>query len=113
VVDVQVLALHGEIDISQKQWVEQEIAQIERFGPNTITILDLNGVGYFDTTLLNALVQVQKRMDAARSKSRICIVVPPGRNLGRMFTITKLDHKFRLFDGVAAARTYAEDAVFA
>jgi len=103
-----VLELHGEIDISRKAWIEQKLDQIEQFGPQTVTVVDLSDVDYFDTTLLNALLRVQKRMDAEHFASSICVVLPPNKFFLQMFTITKLDRVFRAFDAVPAARRYAE-----
>ena len=105
--NVHVLALSGEIDLSRKQWIESELGQIERFGPQSTTIVDLNGVRYLDTTFFNALTRVHTRLRSAQPDSRICIVLRSDSLATRLFRITGLDQAFRLFDDVASARMYA------
>lgn len=105
--DVHVLAFYGEIDIAQKQSVEQELAQIERFGATATTILDLRDVRYVDTTFLNALCQLQQRLDDNQPRATLCIVVPRGNTASRLFAITELDRVFQLFEDISSARRYA------
>ena len=105
--NVHVLALHGEIDISQKQSVEQELAQIEGFGPSATTILDLNDVGYVDSTFLNALCQLKRRLDNHEPTANLCIVAPRDTAVSRLFAITELDRVFSLFEDISSARRYA------
>ncbi len=102
--NLHVLGLHGEIDISQKQWIERELDQIERFGPEAFTILDLTAVRYLDTTFLNALIRVKNRLAEYKPRIRICIVAPRISIVWRLSEITKLDAVFQLFEDVASAR---------
>ncbi len=101
------LPVHGEIDISRKQWIEAELGQIEGFGSQTVTILDLTGVHYLDTTFLNALLNVQKNLASAQTESSVCIVAPAGNPAPRLFKITMLDKVFQMFDDVLSAQQYA------
>lgn len=105
--NVHVLAIHGEIDISRKQWIEQELAQIEHFGPNATTILDLTDVRYLDTTFLNALDQIRTRLNARQAGSSVCIAAPSNRFVARLFEFTKTKRVFHVFDDLPAARRYA------
>lgn len=104
---VHVLTLHGEIDLSRKQWIEEELAQIERFGPHSRTIIDLSDVPYLDTTFLNALCRIRAGLVSDGLERAICIVCPSSSHLARIFELTQLDRVFRLFDSLPLAYKYA------
>jgi len=104
--DAHVLTFAGELDISRKQFVARELDRIERFGPQSVTILDLTRVTYLDSTFFNALVHAQKRAFNVPPDGRICVVMR--RTYGyRLFQLAKLDKMFPLFDDLAAAYEYA------
>jgi len=107
VANVHVLSFHGEIDISRKRWLEKELGQIERFGPNAVTILDLTNVRYLDTTFLNALIRIAAHVSKQQQQSSVCVVAPHGRLSSRLFEVADLDSRFRMFDDVSSARRYA------
>ena len=102
--NLHVLGLHGEIDVSQKVRIERELDQIERFGPDAVTILDLADVRYLDTTFLNAILRVRARL--AKTQPRHCIFLSAPRTsmVWRLLEIAKLDGAFLLFDDLASAR---------
>jgi anti-sigma B factor antagonist len=104
VVDIHVLELHGEIDISRQHEIEKKLGQIELFGRGSVTILDLTDVRYADTTLLNALVKTQKDV-ASLPGGGIFIVAP--KHIARIFEITALDQVFPMFDDALSARRHA------
>jgi len=66
-----VVALHGELDFSEKARIERELSQIDKFGPGAITILDLSGVRYVDPTILNSLIGVRKRLERDQPGSSV------------------------------------------
>jgi anti-anti-sigma factor len=101
--DIRVLALHGEIDIARKWWIERELDQIESFDPQSVTVIDLTDVRYADSTFLNALVQVRRKL-GKRVEGKIFVVAP---KLARIFEITGLDREFPMFDSLSSARMYA------
>lgn len=107
--NVHVLAFHGELDISQKQWIEQELGQVESFGSNATTILDLSDVRYLDTTFLNALCRIQAQLAGDPPRNSFCVIAARGTPASRLFSITRLDRVFRLFDDMPSARRYAFD----
>jgi anti-anti-sigma regulatory factor len=102
-VNLHVLPLSRDIDISQRQWIEHELAQIERFGPKALTILDLSAVRYLDTTFLNALLRVWNRVAKAEPQSCISIVTRSGGFISRLFEIAELDGIFHLYGDVPSA----------
>jgi anti-anti-sigma factor len=108
VTDIRVLAFHGEIDISRKWWIEKELDRIELFDPQSVTIIDMTDVRYADTTFLNALIKVRRKL-GKRVEGRIYIVAP---RLARIFEITGLDREFPMFDSVSSARMYASSHEF-
>ncbi len=99
------LAFHGEFDISQKAQIEREFEELGETGPHATTILDLTDVGYIDTTFLNALVSIQKRVAHDLIDSHLCVAA--GQNVSRVFHITALDRMFPVFASMALAREYA------
>jgi len=102
-----VVALHGELDFSEKARIERELSQIDKFGPGAITILDLSGVRYVDPTILNSLIGVRKRLERDQPGSSVCIVAPRTNFVWRVFEVTQLDKIFRIFADVEEAHNYA------
>jgi anti-anti-sigma factor len=98
-----VLRLGGEIDLAQKQKIENDLSAIEGFGPDATVILDLSNVEYLDTTFLNALVRVRNGTGHAKRQGSIRLVAPRSNNIWQLFAITKQDRIFPLFDDMAAA----------
>jgi anti-anti-sigma factor len=101
--NLHVLALDGEIDISQKHRIEHELAQIGQFGPEAVVILDLSAVDHVDTTFINALIRVRNGWPEAQRGARIRIVAPHGNNIWTLFGVTKLDRIFPLFENLPSA----------
>jgi anti-anti-sigma factor len=101
--NLHVIRLDGEIDVSQKYYVEWKLAEIDRFGPDAVVVLDLTDVPYVDTTFLNALVAVRNRTDHVRRDDTIRLVAPEGSIVRILFGAAKLDRVFPLFDNMSAA----------
>ena len=104
---LHLLELHGEIDISRRSYIERELRQIEAFGPDAITIVDLDNVPYLDTTFLNALVRTRNRLRTWRPADCILLAAPRTSMIRLLFEITDLDKAFPLFDDAVAARRSA------
>ena len=105
VVNIQVLELHGELDISRQHEIDKKLGQIELLGSDAVTIVDLTDVRYADTTLLNALVKTHKSVVRELPGSGIFIVAP--KHIARIFEITKLNTVFPIFEDVFSARRQA------
>ncbi len=102
--NLQVLELHGDIDVSRKHWIERELDKLADLGPETCAIIDLTRVPYLDTTFLNALMRVNARLTKDRPGIRISLVASRENMIWRLFEILKLNAVFRLFEDVATAR---------
>jgi anti-anti-sigma factor len=103
-VNFHVLELNGEIDIAQRQRLARELDVIEEFEPESVVILDLTGVNYVDTTLLNALIRIRNHFHGARSDGSIRLVAHPNNNIRKLLAVTNFDRIFPAFDDLAAAR---------
>lgn len=102
---LHLVSLHGDIDVLLRGSVDEGFRQIISFGPDAVTVLDLAGVSYADTTLLNALIRLHKTLRDQCPASIVCVVAP--KQIRRLFKITGLDRLFPLFDDVASAQQYA------
>jgi anti-anti-sigma regulatory factor len=102
--NLQVLELHGDIDVSRKFWIEGELDTLENLGPQTRAIIDLTQVPYLDTTFLNALMRVNARLAKDRPGVHISLVASRENIIWRLFDILKLNAAFDLFDNMASAR---------
>jgi anti-anti-sigma factor len=100
-----VLEVRGEIDFSQKRRIERELEQIEGFGPDAVTILDLARVGYLDTTFINALLRERSRLAQRAPRSSIRLAAPRSAMVWRIFDISGLHRAFALFTDVDSARS--------
>jgi anti-anti-sigma factor len=102
---VREFAFHGDFDISQKAEIALGFEPMRKNGAASMTILDLTGVSYLDTTFLNAMVALQQWAVENDPDSHLCVAA--GRNLSRIFHITALDKMFPVFATMALAREYA------
>ncbi len=102
--NLQVLELHGDIDISRKHWIERELDTLLDCGPETCAIIDLTRVPYLDTTFLNALMRVNARLTRDCPSVRISLVASRDNMIWRLLTILRLNTVFQLFEDVATAR---------
>lgn len=108
--NVRVLSLHGEIDISRRQWIENELDQIKTFPSQTVTILDLTRVTYLDTTFLTVLARIASFLDRERAENLIYIVAPVASLATRVLKIVEFDKSFAMFESVRSAHTFAARA---
>jgi anti-anti-sigma regulatory factor len=99
-----ILQLDGELDVPEKERIEQELGSIDGFGHDADVALDLTDAGFVDTTFINALIRVRNRTAHVHREGSIRIVAPRSSNVWLLFRITKLNGMFPLFDNMAAAR---------
>jgi anti-anti-sigma factor len=104
-VHFHVLQFNGEIDIAQRQRLARVLDVIDGFETESVVILDLSGVRYVDTTLLNALIRIRNHAKRGSGNGAIRLVAHPSNNVRRLLAITKFDRIFPTFDDVAAARS--------
>jgi anti-anti-sigma factor len=86
------VSLRGEFDISSGDSLRRELARAEYADA---AIIDLSGVTYAGTTLLNALLALQKSMRKHGGEGAIRIV-GTSPHLRKVLTITSLDRLFEV-----------------
>jgi anti-sigma B factor antagonist len=94
-----VLAVSGEIDIATAPMLRERIHALlaeEKFR----VVVDLDDVGFLDSTALGVLVGGLKRARTDGGEIRIACAQPRVR---KVFEITRLDSAFDLFDTVGEA----------
>lgn len=84
------ISLQGAYDMSSGEALRRQLAPAERADAVTI---DLTGVTYAGTTLLNALVTLRKRM-RGRGNSGAIRLVGGSAGIRKVLTITRLDQVF-------------------
>ncbi|GAC1310863.1 MAG: hypothetical protein NVS2B3_03130 [Vulcanimicrobiaceae bacterium] len=100
---VRVLALHGDLDIEHRAYVDRELDQLTRLDPDTATIVDLSDVRFIDTTFLDGLARVGRAVGTAGRETTVPIVSPHDF-FRRVLHIAAFDILFPIFDDLAAAR---------
>src|SRR4051812_27280059 len=94
-----VLAVSGEIDMATAPSLRERLHALLADGKSRI-VVDLDDVGFLDSTALGVLVGVLKRARTEGGEVRIASTHPRVR---RVFEITRLDSAFDLFDDVEGA----------
>jgi anti-sigma B factor antagonist len=61
--DVVLIVLHGELDLASAPELERELRGAEASSPSRVTI-DLSGLGFMDSTGLQALLRARERAGA-------------------------------------------------
>jgi anti-sigma B factor antagonist len=97
--DVCVLTLVGEVDIYTSPALKSALAAGAADGCRTL-IVDLNGVGFIDSSGLGVLVGALRRAREAGGDLR---VVSVQEGIARILRITGLDHVFLLHATLAEA----------
>jgi len=85
------VSLEGDFDISSRDTLRKLLARAEQADT---AVIDLSGVTYAGTTLLNALLSLRKRMRLHGREGAIRLV-GSSTHMRKLLTITALD---RLFD---------------
>ena len=94
-----VLAVSGEIDIATAPSLRERLHGLLADDQRQI-VVDLDDVGFLDSTALGVLVGVLKRARSEDGEVRIVCTQPRVR---KVFEITRLDSAFDLFDSVDEA----------
>lgn len=95
----RVIIASGEIHLSTAEPLSEAIAGALDDG-RTAIVLDLEDVGFIDSTGLSVLLNGLRRVTRARGRMAVVCVNP---TVLRLFTITKLDTTFDIVDTRAAA----------
>lgn len=94
-----VLTVSGEIDIATAPGLRERLHGLLADNKQQL-VVDLDDVGFLDSTALGVLVGVLKRARAEGGEVRIVCTQPRVR---KVFEITRLDSAFDLFDSVDEA----------
>ena len=97
--DWAVLTVSGEIDIATAPSLRERLHALLAEDKRQI-VVDLDDVGFLDSTALGVLVGVLKRARSEDGEVRIVCTQPRVR---KVFEITRLDSAFDLFDSVDEA----------
>jgi anti-anti-sigma factor len=90
-----VLILSGELDLASTPILERELAAVESAGARRI-LIDLAGVGFMDSTGLQALLRARER---ATADDRIQLTLRRGpHQVQRVFELTKTVDAFTFVD---------------
>ena len=101
-----IVALAGELDLSQVGVVEQALRGAERARPNTL-VLDLSGLTFLDSSGLRLVLEADRR---ARVEGRRLAVVPGPEAVHRVFLIALLDKRLEFIDDPTGDGGGDEDA---
>lgn len=86
------VSLQGEFDISSRESLKRQLAEAAKADS---AVIDLSGVTYAGTTLLNALIALKKTMRKHGAEGEIRIV-GSSPHLRKLLTITCLDRLFEV-----------------
>lgn len=84
-----IVTLRGELDIYRAESIRDSFAAID--GP---AVVDLSGVTYLDSTALNELARLHKRVGDL-------VIVAPSPQIRRVLTIVGFAHLFTIVDDIS------------
>ena len=87
-----VVSVTGEADMYAASDLEQELSEVLAQGAESV-IVDLDEVGFIDSTALGLLLRFQPRF---RARGGDLVIVSGDRRVRRTFEITGLDRIFRI-----------------
>ena len=90
------LALSGELDISEAARVERELARLEAQRPPEL-VLDLSGLSFMDSTGLRLIIAAHQRV--AGDGRRLLVVRGP-EAVQRIFSVTRLEDRLEFLDAL-------------
>jgi len=93
--DAAVLTLSGELDLASTPTLERELAAVEATAPRRL-VIDLSGVGFMDSTGLQALLRARERA-AADGAHELALRRGP-HQVQRVFELTKTIDVFTFED---------------
>lgn len=100
--DVCAVVLDGEIDVYTAPRLKEELVSVVESGcPNVI--VDMQNVGFIDSSGLGVLVSVLRR---ARERDGVVRIVCTRENILKIFRITGLDKVFPIFSDLAEAQRF-------
>ena len=97
--DWTVLTVSGEIDIATAPSLRERLHSLLADGRHKL-IIDLDDVGFLDSTGLGVLVGVLKRVRTQGGELRLICTQP---RIAKVFEITRLDSAFAIFDSLDGA----------
>jgi anti-sigma B factor antagonist len=93
--DVTTLTLAGELDLASAPALERELAAVESEGAKHV-VIDLGGVGFMDSTGLQALLRARER---ATTEEGVQLALRRGpHQVQRVFELTKTVDAFTFVD---------------
>jgi len=96
------MTLVGEVDVYTAPRMKEELVSAIESGCNNV-IIDMEGVGFIDSSGLGVLVSALRR---ARERDGAVRVVCTRDNILKIFRITGLDKVFPIFSDVAEASRF-------
>lgn len=91
-----VMRVHGEVDMATAPTLRQRLQSVTMTGPTGV-VLDLSDLDFIDSTGLGVMVGAAKRMRVNDGTLRIAC---SQTHLLELFSLTRLDEVFELFDTV-------------
>jgi anti-anti-sigma factor len=93
--DVTSLKLSGELDLASTPTLERELAAIEPSAGRRRVLIDLSGVGFMDSTGLQALLRARER---ANEHGAELVLRRGSHQVQRVFELTKTIDAFTFVD---------------
>ena len=100
-----VIALTGELDISEVTNVEQKLKAVEQREPNVL-VLDLRGLNFLDSSGLRVVLEADLR---SRRAARRFALIPGPDAVHRVFLIALLDKRLEFIEDVSAVEGVVEN----
>jgi anti-anti-sigma factor len=94
--EAEVLAVHGEFDVSNSAALERQISSVAE--GKELLILDLSDAAYIDSSVLGVVIRTKKRLG-----DRIRLVLAEEAKVRRIFTATSLIEPLGVVPTVSAA----------
>jgi anti-anti-sigma factor len=93
--DVAVLTLSGDLDLASSPSLERELTAVESAGARQV-VIDLGGVGFMDSTGLQALLRARER---ATTQEGVQLALKRGpHQVQRVFELTRTIDAFTFVD---------------
>ncbi len=100
-----VVALAGELDISEVADVEKQLKAVEKRGPDLL-VLDLRGLNFMDSSGLRIVLEADLR---SRREARRFALIPGPEPVHRVFLIALLDKRLDFIEDPSTLEGVVED----
>ncbi len=100
-----IVALAGELDISEVPDVEKKLKAVEQRRPSAL-VLDLRGLNFMDSSGLRVVLEADLR---SRRDSRRFVLIPGPEPVHRVFLIALLDKRLEFIEDLSALEGVVED----